>query len=99
MNKAKKLCGIMMLIFILTFANTAFARANVCICGGHYNLVSTSYTVWSTTGNTRSCKHNHAYGNDYEQKRKKNANYKCSGCGNGYSSETYEYRWICKGMT
>ena len=27
--------------------------------------------MWSTTGNTRSCKHNHAYGNDYEQKRKK----------------------------
>ena len=71
MIKAKKLCGIMMLIFILTCANTAFARANVCISGGHYNLVSTSYTVWSTTGNTRSCKHNHAYGNDYEQKRKK----------------------------
>ena len=47
MNKAKKLCGIMMLIFILAFANTAFARANLCICGGHYNRISTSYGVWN----------------------------------------------------
>ena len=98
MNKAKKLCGIMMLIFILAFANTAFARANLCICGGHYNRISTSYGVWSTTGNTRPC-NKYVYGYDYDQKRQKTDNYKCSECESAYSSNSYEYRWICKGKS
>ena len=100
MNKAKKLCGIMMLIFILAFANTAFARANVCACGkGSYNRISRSYTVWSTTGETRSCTHDYVYGLDYRQKRRVTSNYKCNACGNAYSSDTYEYRWLCKGVS
>ena len=38
MNKAKKLCGIMMLIFILTFANTAFCKSKCLYLWGTLQL-------------------------------------------------------------
>ena len=100
MKRLTKIVGIFMLVFVLAFANTAFARGNVCACGkGSYYRVSTSYTAWSTTNKTRACTHNKVYGLDYQQKRRKTENFKCNACGNTYSADSYEYRWECRGIS
>lgn len=81
--------------------STAFADAETCTACGKENgyRISRTYNPWQTTGETRNCEHNLVYGLDYWQERNIAGNYKCGACGNTFSIDRGEYRWVCKGIS
>ena len=81
--------------------STALADAETCTACGKENgyRISRTYNPWQTTGETRNCEHNLVYGLDYWQERNIAGNYKCGACGNTFSIDRGEYRWVCKGIS